>query len=202
MKRISVLQIFRTRQRNGFSLVEMIISLSLGGLVVLAIAHSIVGDLTNSSKVLKSFQVTSSQKLVLDLVESDLSYGALIDYSSPEFGQSGCPLTGRKPILSIQAESGVITYTVGSAPSKIWNGDVLMRCGPAYGLDGRLSHSNQFQNRVLLDNVSCESGECLRLEPTGLDGISKIILTQDLFSGSHGSWAVKTDRYVDTALAL
>ena len=45
----------------------------------------------------------------------------------------------------------MIVYSVGQAPSAIWQGQVLMRCGPSYGLDGVLNLQGAFQNRVLLD---------------------------------------------------
>jgi len=43
---------------------------------------------------------------------------------------------------------------VGPAPSAIWRGRVLMRCGPAYGLDGRLSAGSAPQNRVVIDGLA------------------------------------------------
>ena len=47
--------------------------------------------------------------------------------------------------------SAVIVYSVGQAPSAIWRGQVLMRCGPAYDLSGVLNLEGAYQNRVLLD---------------------------------------------------
>lgn len=47
--------------------------------------------------------------------------------------------------------SAVIVYSVGRAPSAIWRGQVLMRCGPSYGLDGVINLEGAYQNRVLLD---------------------------------------------------
>ena len=39
------------------------------------------------------------------------------------------------------------------APSAIWRGDVLMRCGPAFDLQGGIRRGSRYQNRVVLDGV-------------------------------------------------
>ena len=44
-------------------------------------------------------------------------------------------------------------YSLGAAPSPIWRGTVLMRCGPAFDLKGQPSATGQPQNRVVLDAV-------------------------------------------------
>ena len=66
---------------------------------------------------------------------------------------SACGLSGLAVLLHLEGPAGVITYTAGAAPSAIWRGQVLMRCGPAFGLHGEPS-SGQAQNRVVLDGLS------------------------------------------------
>ena len=61
-------------------------------------------------------------------------------------------MAGREPVLQLTTTAGVITYSRGASPSSIWRGEVVMRCGPAYGMDGRLS-SGAAQNRVVLDQL-------------------------------------------------
>ncbi|WP_254959321.1 MULTISPECIES: FitA-like ribbon-helix-helix domain-containing protein [unclassified Cyanobium] len=56
-------------------------------------------------------------------------------------------------VLQLTTPEGPISYTVGSAPSAIWRGRVLMRCGPAFGLHGEPS-GGPAQNRVLLDGLA------------------------------------------------
>jgi hypothetical protein len=53
-------------------------------------------------------------------------------------------------VLQLSTAEGPITYTVGLPPSAIWRGRVLMRCGPAFGLDGEPSRGAS-QNRVVID---------------------------------------------------
>jgi hypothetical protein len=73
-----------------------------------------------------------------------------------------CSLAGRRFVLQLQgrtlagAPAGVL-YTVGAAPSSIWRGAVLMRCGPAYGLDGAWSEGAAVP-RVLIDALPAGGG--------------------------------------------
>ena len=65
-----------------------------------------------------------------------------------------CNLTGRQLLMQILSPDGdLTTYTVGAPPSVIWRGQVLMRCGPAYGLDGQVRPGSAYQNRVVLDGL-------------------------------------------------
>jgi hypothetical protein len=63
-----------------------------------------------------------------------------------------CNLEERTPVVHLMVEGKPITYTVGAAPSGIWRGQVLMRCGPAYELEGGLS-PGAAQNQVVLDGL-------------------------------------------------
>ena len=72
-------------------------------------------------------------------------------------------MAGRQPVLAISLDPSnildstqTIVYSVGAAPSAIWRGQVLMRCGPAYGLDGAIRPGGQAQNRVLIDGLPKE----------------------------------------------
>jgi hypothetical protein len=60
----------------------------------------------------------------------------------------------------------MVTYSVGAAPSPIWRGQVLMRCGPAFGLHGEVSEGASL-NRVVLDGLVGD-GLVARLEAPGL----------------------------------
>ena len=66
-----------------------------------------------------------------------------------------CGLAGRQPKLAITPRDGSdpVVYSLGSAPSAIWRGDVLMRCGPAFDLHGGIRPGSRYQNRVVLDCV-------------------------------------------------
>ncbi|MFN9661192.1 MAG: prepilin-type cleavage/methylation domain-containing protein [Cyanobacteriota bacterium] len=84
-----------------------------------------------------------------------------------------CSLSGRTPVLSLDTSGRRITYSVGAAPSQIWRGLVLMRCGPAYSLRGELS-AGAAQNRVLLDGLASEG---LSVEAEA-PGVVRLLLRQ------------------------
>ena len=131
--------VFPERRPNGFTLVELMLAAALGALLFLVALQLIKDDL----------QAASAWKLD-PAAESDWS----------------CPLAGRQPLIAITPRHGgsPVVYSLGEAPSTIWRGSVLMRCGPAFNLQGRTRHGAAYQNRVVLDAV-----EALVLEqPTGL----------------------------------
>ena len=84
------------------------------------------------------------------LIAADVKRGIAL---APEL-LSACNLAGRQPWLQILgADGSVTTYSLGSPPSAIWRGQVLMRCGQAYGVDGQIKVGTRFQNRVVLDGL-------------------------------------------------
>ena len=66
-----------------------------------------------------------------------------------------CAFANRQPKLGIIPRDGseFVVYSLGSAPSAIRRGDVLMRCGAAFGLQGGVRSDSRYQNRVVLDGV-------------------------------------------------
>jgi hypothetical protein len=78
--------------------------------------------------------------------------------------------------------SAPVLYSLGMAPSEIWRGQVLMRCGPAFDLQGRSSTSSTYQNRVVLDAI-----KTIKLhQPDGLPVI-EMELEQLLNGGVHNN---------------
>jgi hypothetical protein len=65
-------------------------------------------------------------------------------------------LSGRRRVLTLETPEGMIVYSVGAAPSGIWRGRVLMRCGPAFGEYGQVS-AGAFQSRVVLDGLAVDA---------------------------------------------
>ena len=63
-----------------------------------------------------------------------------------------CNLAGRTLVLHLATAAGPITYSLGKPAEPIWRGRVLMRCGPAFGLDGEPSAGASL-NRVVLDGL-------------------------------------------------
>ena len=61
----------------------------------------------------------------------------------------------RQPLIAISSVEGAaaVVYSLGPPPSSIWRGQVLMRCGPSFDLQGQPNLEGAYQNRVVLDQV-------------------------------------------------
>jgi hypothetical protein len=122
------------------------------------------------------------QRRTLSLLRSELLRADRIELGASQQLRPACSLTGRRPVLHLQMPQGTVSYSLGAPPSAIWRGQVLMRCGPAYGLDGEPS-SGASQNRVLLDGLAAGGFEANRSGP----GRLRLQLRQQfrLLDGGH-----------------
>jgi hypothetical protein len=84
---------------------------------------------------------------------------------------------------STEVSSRVIVYSVGAAPSAIWRGQVLMRCGPAYGLDGVIRPGGRAQNRVLIDDLP-KDGTGFQAHQDPHSKVLHLVLEQAITDGS------------------
>ena len=136
------------RRDAGFSLLELLLACSLG-LLVFGVAASVLLSAQTLGSQTGGF--LRQRQLLLranQLIAVDVERGIAL---APEL-VSACNLAGRQPWLQILgADGSITTFSLGSPPSPIWQGQVLMRCGPAYGLDGQIKAVSTPQNRVVLD---------------------------------------------------
>ena len=143
------------KQQPGFSLLELLLACSVG-VALLAVA---LQTLLAEQRLGGRLGVLLRQRQLLlranQLITADLERGIAL---APELTPS-CNLAGRQLFMQILSPDGELTtYTVGAAPSAIWRGQVLMRCGPAYGINGQVSPVGSHQNRVLLDGLPQDFG--------------------------------------------
>jgi len=148
-----VSRIQRFEVAAGFSLLELLLALSLGLLLSGVMLQGLIDEGQNGQRLARLLRERAVQRRTLALVKADLAQATAIS-PTPQLEQHGCSLAGRLPVLHLSTLAGAVTYTVGAAPSAIWRGRVLMRCGPAYGLDGRLSVGGAPQNRVVIDGLA------------------------------------------------
>lgn len=150
----------------GFTLVELLLALSLGTLLFAVLLRLIGADLQLGRAMALRLSESSRQRRSLELIREELgwAHGWVVD--PPVSEDWPCRMRGRRPVLAVatladdlqaSGESAIV-YSVGSAPSAIWRGQVLMRCGPAYSLDGVPNLRGAFQNRVLLDALPHDIG--------------------------------------------
>jgi hypothetical protein len=166
------LQVSIKRSDAGFSLVELVLAASLGMGVCGLMLYGLLSDGTHSQRLSRLYRERANQRRTLELVRSDVERAVEVS-AHPEKDTSVCGWAGRKPVLHLTLERGrSISYSVGVAPSGIWRGQVLMRCGPAFDLYGQLSTSGTSQNRVVLDGLAKPDGVwngCQTLVPGGQD---------------------------------
>ena len=140
--------------RAGFTLVELLLAMALGSLLSGVAVQMLLGEARCSGGLARRLQLRGWQRRTLALVKDDLDRASSWEVR-PESSQTWpCAMAGRQPRLAISSRDGsaAVVYSIGAAPSPIWRGPVLMRCGPAFTLDGRPS-SGAYQNRVVLDGV-------------------------------------------------
>ena len=152
-----------TRAENGFTLIELLLSLSLGSLLFVVLLQLIGADLRVGNTMASRLRESAQQRQTLELIRAELAIGSSWTLDPAPSHQWSCGMAGRQPVLAIGLDSSrshasaqTIVYSVGAAPSAIWRGQVLMRCGPAYGLDGVIRPDGKAQNRVLIDGLPKE----------------------------------------------
>ena len=148
---------------KGFTLIELLLSISLGSMLFVVFLQLIGADLRLGSSMASRLRESAQQRRTLELIRGELAIGSSWTVDPARSHQWSCGMAGRQPVLAIsldpsstEVSSRVIVYSVGAAPSAIWRGQVLMRCGPAYGLDGVIRPGGRAQNRVLIDGLPKE----------------------------------------------
>ena len=176
----------------GFMLLELLLALSLGTLFCALVLRLVGADLRLGRAMAVRLSETSRQRRSLKLIREELglAFGWMVNPSVSN--RWPCRMSGRHPVLAIATHpddsqargEGAIVYSVGSAPDAIWRGQVLMRCGPAYSLDGVPNVRGAFQNRVLLDALPLPMGSRFTASPHPQLPVLQLEIEQQLPSGS------------------
>ena len=176
----------------GFTLLELLLALSLGTLLFALLLRLIGADLQLGRAMALRLSESSRQRRSLELIREELgsAYGWMVD--PPVSNRWPCRMRGRRPVLAIATQpddsqargESAIVYSVGSAPAAIWRGQVLMRCGPAYSLDGVPNLRGAFQNRVLLDALPHNIGSGFTARPHPQWPVLELEIEQQLPSSS------------------
>ncbi|MFZ0408590.1 MAG: prepilin-type cleavage/methylation domain-containing protein [Cyanobium sp.] len=137
----------------GFSLVELLLALGLGLLLSTLMLQALLAHGTTSERLQRLLRERTLQRRTLELIRGELQLAKRVELGATGTILPSCALAGRQPLLRLLTAQGTITYSLGAPPSSIWRGSVLMRCGPAFGLDGQLS-TGAPQNRVVIDGLT------------------------------------------------
>ena len=140
----------------GFSLLELLLACSFGFVVFGVAATALFSEQRLGGRMGGLLRQRQLLLRVNQLITADVERGIAL---APELA-SACNLAGRQLWLQILgADGSITTFSLGSPPSPIWRGQVLMRCGPAYGLDGQIKVGARSQNRVVLDGLTQHSDQ-------------------------------------------
>ena len=172
-----------SRQRSfepaaGFSLVELLLAFALGLSLCALMLQAVLAEGHNGQRLARIWRERQVSQRALALLRSDLQRATrVVTGAATGVGVSApaCSLAGRAVLLHLDTAEGPITYSVGKPSEPIWRGQVLMRCGPAFGLDGSPS-AGQALNRVLLDGLSPQGSTATQLGPAAL----QLVLRQQL----------------------
>tara|TARA_B100000405_G_scaffold140669_1_gene98542 strand:- start:294 stop:839 length:546 start_codon:yes stop_codon:yes gene_type:complete len=144
-----------TRVAQGFTLVELMLAALVGCLLCGVAFQLLFAETRQGGALAESLQLKQWQRRTLQLVKGDLERASSWQIDPDVSADWPCALADRQPKLAIKPRDGSdpVVYSLGSAPSAIWRGDVLMRCGPAFDLQGGIRSGSRYQNRVVLDGV-------------------------------------------------
>ena len=176
----------------GFTLLELLLALSLGTLLFVLMLRLIGADLQLGRAMAMRLSESSRQRRSLELIRAELGSAHSWMVDPPVSNRWPCRMAGRRPVLAIATDADdvqargedAIVYSVGSAPAAIWRGQVLMRCGPAYSLDGVPNLRGAFQNRVLLDALPHDIGSGFTARPHPQWPVLELEIEQRLPTGS------------------
>ena len=136
----------------GFSLLDALLAACLGSVLAMGVLQGLLADLRISQRLSRQIHERQNQIRLFDLLRSDLSQATAVS-TRPQLESPACSLAGRQAVLHLSTAGTPITYSVGAPPSGLWRGQVLMRCGPAYGLEGSVASEATAVSRVVLDGL-------------------------------------------------
>ena len=165
---------------------ELLLALAVAALVSGVIFQVLVGEEAISRRLARRWREGSVQRRTLELVRSELRRAESVQLAPPGGASAAaCGLGGRTVVLHLAmgAAQAPVTYSTGRAPSGLWRGQVLMRCGPAFSLDGQAS-GGAAQNRVVIDGLPATGGfEAAEEGP----GLPRLELAQEFAEAGGGA---------------
>ncbi len=176
----------RWRRPRGFSLLELLLASLLGLLLWGVAVRLLMAEGEQGARLGRLARERLWQRRSLDLIRSELRRAERISLN-PSQPAAVCPMAGRRAVLHLASNPGPVTYAIGPAPSAIWRGRVLLRCGPAFGLLGEPSSADSL-NRVLLDGLS-DRGLIAELRE---EGVLRLELEQELPLAGRPSQRIST----------
>ena len=185
------------RSTAGFSVLELLLAFGIGVGLCALMLQSVWAEGNNSQRLARVLRERLVAQRALALVRRELQRATRVSVGAADAVVTACPLAGRALLLHLETPEGPVTYTLGKASEPIWRGQVLMRCGGAFGLDGSPS-GGQAINRVLLDGLASEGAAMVRpMAP----GVLQLQLRQALPTTAQGSQVLLHERLLPLPLS-
>ena len=186
------------RSTAGFAVPELLLAFGIGVGLCTLMLQSVWAEGTNSQRLARVLRERLVAQRALALVRRDLQRATRVSLGAAEdVVVTACPLAGRALLLHLETPEGPVTYSLGKASEPIWRGQVLMRCGGAFGLDGSPS-GGQAINRVLLDGLASDGAAMAR---TMAPGVVQLQLRQVLPTSAQGSQVLLHERLLPLPLS-
>lgn len=160
------LRVIRRRTPSGFLLVELLLALAIGLVLVAQIAQSTLQETGQARQLGRLLRERVVTQRALELIRAEAQEALEVSLVLPPSGHADCGLEDRKIVLHLLTSAEAITYSLERNPASIWQGQVLMRCGPSYGLVGTLNEGKSSVSRVLLDALAPDGIKVTRSNAT------------------------------------
>ena len=133
---------------------QLLLAAGLGALISSLALQLLAGHALQSGSW-RSVGSNGAAARTLQLLKADLAKADHWQLKPAWDPQWSCSVGSRQPLLAIHSADGspAVVYSLGAPPSAIWRGQVLVRCGPSFDLQGRPNRFGAYQNRVVLDQV-------------------------------------------------
>jgi prepilin-type N-terminal cleavage/methylation domain-containing protein len=142
---------------NGFTLVELMVSLVIGSLVIVAAVVSVVAHIRSSSNLEAAQSINNDLSRITFFLETEVGEGATITY-----GQSMSPCAAGNSLFTINvpnsggtgatlASTPIHYFVTGSSPTASLN-----RCGPPINNNGTLNYGGGSTAVVVNTNTTIQ----------------------------------------------
>lgn len=147
-----------SRNTKGFTLVELLIGLALGGITLSMTAFIVISYIRSTDKAIWSGQMEQDYGRISRLMKTEINEACLVQVSAP----STCTPASANPctttsgttlylLVPVTLANGTVSYRVISYAR---SNDQLLRTGPPITATGGLGTTADVSNVVLIDNLT------------------------------------------------
>ena len=95
----------KTGAEKGFTLIALLLSISLGSMLFVALLQLIGADLRLGNNMASRLRESAQQRRILELICGELANGSGWEVDPVSSQQWSCGMAGRRPVLAISLDS-------------------------------------------------------------------------------------------------